>query len=83
MNVHGPHSICYIILKAQFKYMSMKLGFSIPLSVFGPGLSICHYGTIVVNGKGSVGANCRIQTDTLIGGGMEKKATLSLGIIAI
>lgn len=69
LNVHGSHSIRYIISKAQFKYMSMKLGFSISLNTFGPGLSIGHYGTIVVNGKASVGANCRIQTDTLIGGG--------------
>ncbi|MBS6717468.1 hypothetical protein [Bifidobacterium longum] len=44
-----------------------KLGFSIPLNVFGPGLSIAHVGTIVVNGNAKVGKNCRIQECTTIG----------------
>lgn len=44
-----------------------KLGFSIPLNVFGPGLSIAHVGTIVVNGNAKVGRNCRIQECTTIG----------------
>lgn len=53
----------------QLKYYKkrIKLGFSIPLNVFGPGLSIAHYGTIVVNGNAKVGKNCRIQECTTIG----------------
>ena len=53
----------------QFIYYKkrIKLGFSIPLNVFGPGLSIAHYGTIVVNGNARVGKNCRIQESTTIG----------------
>lgn len=53
----------------QFKYhkMRIKLGFSIPLNVFGPGLSIAHRGTIVVNGNSQIGKNCRIQECTTIG----------------
>lgn len=53
----------------QFRYykMRIKLGFSIPLNVFGPGLSIAHYGTIVVNGNAKIGRNCRIQESTTIG----------------
>lgn len=53
----------------QFIYYKkrIKLGFSIPLNVFGPGLSIAHYGTIVVNGNARVGKNCRIQECTTIG----------------
>ena len=45
----------------------IKLGFSIPLNVFGPGLSIAHYGTIVVNGNAVIGKNCRIQETVTIG----------------
>lgn len=45
----------------------IKFGFSIPLNVFGPGLSIAHYGTIVVNGNARIGKNCRIQECTTIG----------------
>lgn len=56
------------LTKIRFKRMSMQLGFSIPINVFGPGLSIAHYGTIVVNGKARVGKNCRVQTCVVVGG---------------
>ena len=46
---------------------SVKLGFSIPLHVFGPGLSIAHYGTIVVSDGAKVGKNCRIHEGVNIG----------------
>jgi serine O-acetyltransferase len=35
--------------------------------VFGPGLSIAHWGTIVVNDKARVGFNCRIHPGSCIG----------------
>lgn len=47
--------------------MRVRLGLSIPLGVFGPGLSIAHYGAIVVNKNASVGANCRIHPGVCIG----------------
>lgn len=52
-----------------FRYymMSVHLGFSIPINVFGPGLSIAHRGTIVVNKNAKVGENCRIHACTNIG----------------
>jgi serine O-acetyltransferase len=53
--------------KWRFKLQSMKLGFSIPINVFGPGLSIAHYGTIVVNSQSRVGANCRLHVGVNIG----------------
>ena len=54
--------------------ISLKLGFSIPINVFGPGLAIVHYGTIVINANAKVGANCRIHPSTCIGasGGSSK-----------
>ncbi len=48
--------------------LRLKLGFTIPLGVFGPGLSISHFGTIVVNKHAVVGANCRIHPGVCIGG---------------
>ncbi len=51
----------------RYERLSIKLGFSIPINVFGPGLSIAHYGTIVVNGSARVGANCRLHTCVNIG----------------
>jgi len=51
----------------RYRRLGLLLGFSIPPNVFGPGLSIAHFGTIVVNGKARVGANCRIHVCTNIG----------------
>jgi serine O-acetyltransferase len=56
-----------LILRIRFRKLSLKLGFSIPINVFGPGLSIVHYGTIVINGNTKIGANCRIHASTNIG----------------
>lgn len=47
--------------------ISLKLGFSIPESVCGPGLRISHYGTIVIHHKTRIGANCKIHVCTNIG----------------
>lgn len=54
-------------LRWRMRQRSLVLGFDIPVNVFGPGLSIAHWGTIIVNGKARVGANCRIHPSTCIG----------------
>ncbi|HEY5590912.1 MAG TPA: serine acetyltransferase [Paludibacter sp.] len=66
------------IVYYRFLKLSVKLGFSIPANVFGPGLSIPHYGTIIVNAQASVGANCRLHACTNIGasGGSSKAPVL-------
>ncbi len=55
----------YLYLK--FHMLSIMLGFTISPNVFGPGLSIGHRGTIVVNSNAKIGANCRIHVCTSIG----------------
>ena len=57
----------YFWYRLLFHKYSVKLGFSIPLNVFGPGLSIAHYGTIVVSDAAKVGKNCRIHEGVNIG----------------
>jgi serine O-acetyltransferase len=57
----------YHYLYLKFHLLSLFLGFHIKPNVFGPGLSISHPGTIVVNGNARVGANCRIHVCTVIG----------------
>jgi serine O-acetyltransferase len=47
--------------------LAIRLGFSIPKNVFGEGLCIVHYGTIVVSSKAKIGENCRIHPSTSIG----------------
>ena len=53
----------------QLKYYKLRLKRNtyIPLNVFGPGLSIAHFGSIVVNGNAKIGKNCRIQEGVTIG----------------
>lgn len=65
--------IAAIFAKNKFNRISLKLGFSIAPNVFGPGLYIPHYGTIVVNGNAKVGANCVLHTSTCIAGSEQKK----------
>ncbi len=67
------YKIITLILKYQYKKMQIKLGYSIPINTFGPGLMIQHRGTICVNGKARVGRNCRINVDVNIGTNMEKE----------
>lgn len=65
---HGLfNKICSKYYHFKFKKMSLKLGFSIPMNVFGPGLAIVHYGTIVVAEGAKIGANCRIHEGVTIG----------------
>ena len=59
--------VVYGLIRLRHRKLALKLGFSIPENVFGPGLSIAHYGTIVVNSKARIGKNCRIHVCTNIG----------------
>lgn len=51
----------------KYQKLSRINGFTIPPNTFGPGLSIAHRGTIVVNGSARIGANCRIHVCVNIG----------------
>jgi serine O-acetyltransferase len=57
----------FVVSKIKFRRMSIRLGFSISPNTFGPGLSIAHYGTIIVNENVRVGANCRLHGCVNIG----------------
>ena len=53
--------------KFRFHRLSVKLGFTIPPNVFREGLSIAHYGMIVVHDSVRAGTNCRLQEGVTIG----------------
>lgn len=59
--------IIYQMKKIFFERYSLKLGFSIPINVFGPGLCIAHIGTLVVNENVKIGANARVHVGVNIG----------------
>ena len=51
----------------RYRRIGRRLGFLIPINVFGPGLSIAHRGTIVVSDAARIGANCRLHVCVNIG----------------
>lgn len=60
--------------KLYYKYLSIrldrygfKLGFTVPINVFGPGLALCHIGTIVINANSRFGSNARIHAGVNVG----------------
>ena len=75
----GLSKLYIAYLRYKYKKISLKLGFSIPINVFGPGLSIVHYGTIVVNKATKVGANCRMHACVNIGASGGKPEAPQLG----
>ena len=55
------------VLRLMVRNRGLRFGFTIPTNVFGPGLYVPHWGTIVINNLARVGANCRIHPGTCIG----------------
>ncbi|MDR0811858.1 MAG: serine acetyltransferase [Paludibacter sp.] len=69
-NVCSRNPFCrlqFFILDIINHRLATRLGFSIPKNVFGAGLCIVHFGTIVVSAKARIGENCRIHPSTCIG----------------
>lgn len=69
----------YIINKLRLRRLALRLGFSISENCFGPGLSIAHYGSIVVNSKARIGTNCRIHSCVNIGAGKTENDVPTIG----
>lgn len=65
--------------KYKLRKISIKLGFHIPINVFGPGLSIAHRGTIVVNSHSRIGSNCRLHTCVNVGASAGVKEAPHIG----
>ena len=59
--------------------LNRKLNIKIEPNVFGPGLSIAHYGTIIVNPNSKVGSNCRIHEGVTIGATNGSKKAPQIG----
>lgn len=58
----------FFINRMALRHYSVKYGFQIPWQTdIGPGLSIGHYGTIIVNPNSRIGTNCNITAGVLLG----------------
>lgn len=64
----GPLWALYrFFVRWRLRQLGIKYGFSITPNVFGPGLCLPHWGTIVVNHQCRIGARCRIHPNTCLG----------------
>jgi len=62
-----PSRLVYLASRVHLSRLSLVSGISVPPGVFGRGLSIAHYGSIVVNDGARIGKFCRIHSATNIG----------------
>jgi serine O-acetyltransferase len=61
------HKLYYYFIVIRFHRRSLKLGVSIPINVFGPGLAIIHHNATIVSSSAKIGENCRIHACVNIG----------------
>jgi serine O-acetyltransferase len=65
---HVPGRSAAVLSRAYLLRVSVRLGFSIPIGVCGPGLALPHWGSIVISGHARVGRNVRVHSGVNIGG---------------
>lgn len=64
----GPfNKVIHFYIKYHKYKLGLKLGFTIPENVAKKGLTLPHYGTIVINANTKIGENCRIHVGVNIG----------------
>lgn len=71
--------LSWLLTKRRFNRLSLKLGFSIPINVCGPGLSLPHYGTIVISTHAKIGCFCRIHAGVNIGASAGQTEAADIG----
>ena len=71
--------ILRLYYKFKLRKLSIKLGFTIPTNVCGPGLSLPHYGTIIINPQAKIGSNCRLHACVNIGASAGSKLAPQIG----
>ena len=69
----------YLINKMRLRKLGFKLGYSISENCFEEGLSIAHYGSIIVNPNVRIGKNCRIHSGVNIGEGARGEGVPKIG----
>jgi serine O-acetyltransferase len=66
-NIRAP-MVFRVPLTLWYRRLSLRLGFSISLHVFGPGVALPHYGNIMIHGDSCFGRNCRMHVGTVVAG---------------
>jgi serine O-acetyltransferase len=65
-NVNCNHKVAAAIFKILYNRVSVKLGLHIPENTCGRGLKIMHTGSILINGKASLGEDVSLHINTSI-----------------
>ena len=66
-NKNKGSKIAYLFYKYKLHQYSIRLGFQIPLNIADYGLSLPHYGTVVVSQGAKIGKYCRLHEGVTIG----------------
>jgi serine O-acetyltransferase len=67
-------------LRWRVRAGARRLGYTIPFNVFGPGLRLAHYGTIVVSEEAGVGPGCTIHPGVTLGVGHGAAPQVGAGV---
>lgn len=79
-NVKTPfRRFLWFYYKIKLKRLSKRLGYTIPVNTCGAGLSIPHYGTIIINPAARIGENCRLHACVNIGTSGGSKLAPTIG----
>lgn len=62
-----PNQLKAYWYKARKNRLGSRLGFIISAGCFGEGLTLWHYGSVIVNPKARIGKNCNIHGNCCIG----------------
>lgn len=61
------HKLCYIFYAHRIRKLSRVTGLQIAPNTCGKGLTIWHWGTIIINSKALIGENCTMRPPITIG----------------
>ena len=63
----GVKILLYLYNLHKLRKLSRITGFQIHLNTIGPGLTIWHWGAIIINGNSRIGENVTIRPDVVVG----------------
>ena len=78
-HTRGGIKLARLLFRFRYHHFSLKLGFSIPCDVIGPGLALVHYGTIIISDGCKIGSNCRIHAGVNIGANAGSTQAATIG----
>ena len=71
--------LIYVFYLHRLRKLSRVTGFQIPPNTVGSGLTIWHWGPLIINGNASLGDNCILRPDIVIGYKNKKGAAPKIG----